>query len=43
LRNDYYSGFGKFDSSLVGVNEFSKKQFSIPCGWWVKNLNNLEI
>jgi perosamine synthetase len=36
IRNDYYSCFGKFDESLKGVEEFSKKQLSVPSGWWVK-------
>lgn len=41
LRNDYYSSFGEFDSTLSGVNEFSSKQFSIPSGWWVNTINEL--
>jgi perosamine synthetase len=39
LRNDYYSCFGKFDYTLTGVEEFSKKQLSLPSGWWIDNLN----
>jgi perosamine synthetase len=34
LRNDYYSCFGKFDSSLKGVRTFEEKQLSVPSGWW---------
>lgn len=40
IRNDYYSCFGGFDNSLIGVNEFSKNQISVPSGWWV-DLNNI--
>lgn len=36
IRNDQYSCFGYFDESLIGVNEFSKKQLSVPSGWWFK-------
>ncbi|MFM7854728.1 MAG: DegT/DnrJ/EryC1/StrS family aminotransferase, partial [Flammeovirgaceae bacterium] len=35
LRNDRYSVFGSFDSKLLGVNDFEKRQLSIPSGWWV--------
>lgn len=35
LRNDYYSVFRYSNNNLSGVNEFQKKQVSIPCGWWV--------
>jgi dTDP-4-amino-4,6-dideoxygalactose transaminase len=34
LRNDRYSVFGTFDPKLVGVNDFEKRQLSIPSGWW---------
>ncbi|MFM8743054.1 MAG: hypothetical protein ACKODM_06995 [Cytophagales bacterium] len=34
LRNDRYSVFGSFDLKLVGVNDFEKRQISIPSGWW---------
>jgi perosamine synthetase len=36
LRNDYYSCFGKFDETLIGVNKFEKQQLSVPSGWWLK-------
>lgn len=35
LRNDYYSCFGPFNPNLKGVEEFEKKQLSIPSGWWI--------
>lgn len=36
LRNDIYSGFkGKKPEKLSGVEEFSARMISIPCGWWV--------
>jgi dTDP-4-amino-4,6-dideoxygalactose transaminase len=35
IRNDHYSCFGKFDSTLIGTDEFSKKELCIPSGWWV--------
>jgi perosamine synthetase len=38
IRNDYYSCFGEFDDTLRGVEDFAKKQLSVPSGWWVNNL-----
>lgn len=35
LRNDVYSCFGSRRHDLPGVQEFSKRAVSIPCGWWV--------
>jgi perosamine synthetase len=35
LRNDYYSVFGKLDSTLMGVEKFNNEALSMPCGWWV--------
>ncbi len=35
LRNDLYSVFGNKTLGLEGVNEFSKKQLNLPCGWWI--------
>lgn len=35
LRNDYYTCFGIFDSSLFGVECFAKQQLSVPSGWWL--------
>ena len=34
-RNDTYSLFKEFQSSLPGVDTYSKQELSIPCGWWV--------
>ena len=34
LRNDLYSVFGSSAMNYKGVNEFSKRQLNIPCGWW---------
>ena len=36
LRNDNYSVFQPPQPILKGVDEFSDKQLSIPCGWWLK-------
>lgn len=36
LRNDNYSVFLPQQNILKGVDEFSDKQLSIPCGWWLK-------
>jgi len=37
LRNDVYSCFGDANKEceLPGVDEFSRRAVSIPCGWWV--------
>lgn len=35
VRNDYYSCFGQFDNSLLGVAQFAETQLSIPSGWWI--------
>jgi len=36
VRNDIYSGFKNvLKSDLPGVESFSKKYISIPCGWWI--------
>lgn len=38
LRNDIYTCFGSGrKEDLEGVNEFSQKYISIPCGWWVSD------
>ncbi len=36
LRNDLYSVFGHRANDFQGVNEFSRKQLNLPCGWWMK-------
>ncbi len=35
LRNDVYSCFGDQKVRLPGVDQFSRRNLSIPCGWWV--------
>jgi perosamine synthetase len=35
VRNDLYTVFNTSKEDLIGVNEFSKKQLNLPCGWWV--------
>ena len=42
-RNDKYSIFQNSLSKLEGVDEFEKKELSIPCGWWItkNNLNKI--
>lgn len=34
-RNDAYSLFREFRTSLPGVDSYSSQELSIPCGWWV--------
>lgn len=34
VRNDVHTAFRRFRKSLPGVDEFSKHQISLPCGWW---------
>jgi dTDP-4-amino-4,6-dideoxygalactose transaminase len=40
-RNDIYSVFGSNCSELKGVDYFSKRQVSIPCGWWMNGVDRL--
>lgn len=35
-RNDNYSIFSEFKRSLPGVEYFSARELSLPCGWWVE-------
>jgi perosamine synthetase len=35
MRNDYYSCFGSFNNTLLGVKEFENRQISVPSGWWI--------
>jgi dTDP-4-amino-4,6-dideoxygalactose transaminase len=35
IRNDIYSCFGETNYTLKGVDYFSKRAISIPCGWWL--------
>lgn len=39
FRNDFYSVFTGSNQVLKGVNEFSKKQLNVPCGWWVDEIS----
>ncbi|MAF59728.1 pyridoxal-5'-phosphate-dependent protein [bacterium] len=34
-RNDNYSIFKESKRELTGVNYFSERELSLPCGWWV--------
>jgi perosamine synthetase len=34
-RNDVYSVFAESRRPLPGVDHFSSREFSLPCGWWV--------
>lgn len=40
VPNDSYSAFADCVVQLPGVRDFSSKQFSLPCGWW---LNDADI
>lgn len=35
VPNNHYTVFKQFQTSLPGVDDFSSKQFSLPCGWWL--------
>lgn len=35
-RNDNYSIFSRFKRPLPGVDYFSARELSLPCGWWVE-------
>jgi dTDP-4-amino-4,6-dideoxygalactose transaminase len=35
-RNDIWSMFNDSKCNLPGVDEFSKRELSIPCGWWLE-------
>jgi len=37
VPNDAYTAFKSSQTDLPGVREFSSNQFSLPCGWWLKN------
>jgi len=34
-RNDIYSIFRRFKRPLPGVDHYSTRELSLPCGWWV--------
>ena len=35
IPNDGYTCFKNFTTDLPGVDHFSARQFSLPCGWWL--------
>lgn len=35
IPNDGYTAFTRFKRKLPGTREFAKRQFSLPCGWWL--------
>jgi dTDP-4-amino-4,6-dideoxygalactose transaminase len=37
-RNDKKECFKEFQAKLPGVDEFSKKQVNLPCGWWLTSM-----
>jgi dTDP-4-amino-4,6-dideoxygalactose transaminase len=43
LRNDLYTCFGVNDTALPGVDQFSSRCLSIPCGWWVADRDRTKI
>lgn len=43
LRNDLYSCFGELERKLPGVDEFCRRSLSIPCGWWVTEIQLEQI
>jgi dTDP-4-amino-4,6-dideoxygalactose transaminase len=44
IPNNTYTAFREFQKDdLFGLDFFSKKQFSIPCGWWLKKKDILYI
>lgn len=43
VPNHEYTAFESFNTNLPGVEEFSKNQFSLPCGWWLEENDIIEI
>lgn len=43
VPNDAYTCFRESAADLPGVREFSKRQFSLPCGWWLTEDDVLHI
>lgn len=35
VPNQHYAAFAPFMTDLPGVDAFSSRQFSLPCGWWL--------
>jgi dTDP-4-amino-4,6-dideoxygalactose transaminase len=43
LRNDLYSVFKSSAKDFKGINDFSKRQLNLPCGWWVNGESILDV
>jgi len=43
VPNDTYTAFSEYIRPLPGVTEFSSRQFSLPCGWWLKEKDIIHI
>ena len=43
LPNDDYSCFTKYKMDLAGVKRFAAHQLSLPCGWWLCELDIAHI
>jgi dTDP-4-amino-4,6-dideoxygalactose transaminase len=39
VPNHQYTAFKDYKIDLPGVEEFSNNQFSLPCGWWLSELD----
>lgn len=37
VPNDAYTAFESSKDDLPGVRDFSSRQFSLPCGWWLSD------
>lgn len=43
VPNDSYSAFGKYGTELPGVRRFADRQLSLPCGWWLSEVDCVKI
>jgi perosamine synthetase len=43
VPNHEYTAFKNYMTDLPGVDEFSKNQFSLPCGWWLDETDITDI
>lgn len=43
VPNDTYTAFEGVKADLPGVREFARKQFNLPCGWWITPEDVLHI
>lgn len=43
VRNDIYSCFSAPAKEMLGVDQFARTALSIPCGWWVGDLERARI